>query len=147
VEPFKTAMVMRFAREWPFVLYAAGLLAISVFNRKFFCRYMCPLGAALTFPARVRIFDWLRRRKECGRPCQTCAAECEVGAIRPTGEINANECHYCLDCQVTYWSSEKCPPLIEKRRKRELGTRARAATSADNKPVDTVLVPPPGATN
>jgi len=147
VEPFKTAMVMRFAREWPFVLYAAGLLAISVFNRKFFCRYMCPLGAALTFPARFRIFDWLRRRKECGRPCQTCAAECEVGAIRPTGEINANECHYCLDCQVTYWSSEKCPPLIEKRRKRELGTRARAATSADNKPVDTVLVPPPGATN
>ncbi len=120
IEPFKTAITLRFDREWPFVLYAGGLLAISAVNRKFFCKYLCPLGAALTFPGRFRIFDWwLRRRKECGRPCQTCANDCEVRAIRPTGEINANECHYCLDCQVTYYSDRKCMPLIERRVKRE----------------------------
>ncbi len=50
VEPFKTAITLRFHREWPFVLYAGGLVAASVFNRKFYCRYLCPLGAALTFP-------------------------------------------------------------------------------------------------
>jgi len=120
VEPFKTAITLRFDREWPFVLYAGGLLLISAFNRKFFCKYLCPLGAALMFPGRFRIFDWwLRRRKECGRPCQTCANQCEVRAIRPTGEINANECHYCLDCQVTYYNDRKCMPLIERREKRE----------------------------
>ncbi len=120
IEPFKTAVTLRFDREWPFVLYAGGLLAISAVNRKFFCKYLCPLGAALTFPGRFRIFDWwLRRRKECGRPCQTCANDCEVRAIRPTGEINTNECHYCLDCQVTYYSDRKCMPLIERRVKRE----------------------------
>jgi NosR/NirI family nitrous oxide reductase transcriptional regulator len=119
VEPFKTAITLRFMREWGFVLYAVGLLAISLFIRKFYCRYLCALGAALTYPARFRIFDWLRRRKECGRPCQICAEECEVQAIRPTGEINANECHYCLDCQVTYFNDHKCPPLVDKRRKRE----------------------------
>jgi len=124
IEPFKTAITLRFDREWPFVLYAGGLLAISAFNRKFFCKYLCPLGAALMFPGRFRIFDWwLRRRKECGRPCQTCANQCEVRAIRPTGEINANECHYCLDCQVTYYNDRKCMPLIERRQKRE-GRRA-----------------------
>ncbi|MEA2094384.1 MAG: 4Fe-4S binding protein, partial [Pseudomonadota bacterium] len=103
VEPFKTAIVLHFNREGVFLAYALALLVIGVFNRKFFCKYLCPLGAALAIPAPLRIFDWLRRRKECGRPCQICARQCEVQAIRPTGEINPNECHYCLDCQVTYW--------------------------------------------
>jgi polyferredoxin len=126
VEPFKTAFVMQFDRQWPFVAYALGLLAVSAVNRKLFCKYLCPLGAALTIPGRFRIFDWwLRRRKECGHPCQICANECEVHAIRPTGEINANECHYCLDCQVTYYDDNKCPPLVDKRRRRERGKRAR----------------------
>jgi len=126
VEPFKTAFSLRFDREWPFVLYAGGLLVVSAFNRKFFCRYLCPLGAALTIPGKFRIFDWLRRRKECGSPCQICAVQCEVRAIRPTGEINANECHYCLDCQVTYWNDHKCPPLADRRRRREKSARALA---------------------
>ncbi len=128
VEPFKTTFGMRFQREWPFVLYAAGLIGITVVNRKFFCKYLCPLGAALAIPGRFRLFDWwLRRRRECGKPCQVCALECSVRAIRPTGEINANECHYCLDCQVVYYNERKCPPLIERRKRRERLPRAREA--------------------
>lgn len=119
VEPFKTTITLHFARQWSYVFYASALLLISVFNRKFYCRYLCPLGAALTFPSKFRIFEWLRRYKECGRPCQVCRNECEVRAIRSTGEINPNECHYCLDCQVTYWNPYKCPPLTEKRKKRQ----------------------------
>jgi polyferredoxin len=120
VEPFKTVFGLRFQREWPFVLYAAVLIAVTVVNRKFFCKYLCPLGAALAIPGRFRLFEWwLRRRKECGKPCQVCAVECPVHAIRQTGEINANECHYCLDCQVVYYSDVKCPPLAERRKRRE----------------------------
>jgi len=124
VEPFKTAIVLHFNREGIFLWYALGLLVIAVFNRKFFCKYLCPLGAALSIPAPLRIFDWLRRRKECGRPCQICARQCEVQAIRPTGEINPNECHYCLDCQVIYWDDHQCPPLSEKRVRREKSKKA-----------------------
>jgi NosR/NirI family nitrous oxide reductase transcriptional regulator len=124
VEPFKTAIVMHFDRGGIFLLYALVLLAIAVFNRKFYCKYLCPLGAALAIPAPLRIFDWLRRRKECGRPCQICARQCEVQAIRPTGEINPNECHYCLDCQLTYWDDHNCPPLSEKRIRREKSRKA-----------------------
>ena len=136
IEPFKTAITLRFMREWSFVGYAVGLLAISLLNRKFYCRYLCPLGAALTYPARFRIFDWLLRRKECGRPCQICAEECEVQAIRPTGEINPNECHYCLVCQVTYFDDQKCPPLSDKRRKRE-----RFSKDSPGKPVPVTFQP------
>jgi NosR/NirI family nitrous oxide reductase transcriptional regulator len=124
VEPFKTAIVLHFQRGGIYLVYALGLLAVSVFNRKFYCKYLCPLGAALAIPAPLRIFDWLRRRKECGRPCQICEKQCEVQAIRPTGEINPNECHYCLDCQVTYWDTVRCPPLAEKRRRREKSRQA-----------------------
>lgn len=131
VEPFKTTFGLRFQREWPFVLYAGALIAITLVNRKFFCKYLCALGAGLSIPGRFRIFDWwLRRRKECGKPCQVCAVACPVRSIRNTGEINANECHYCLDCQVVYYSDMKCPPLVERRKRRELRTgRPREAVS------------------
>ncbi|AGA33300.1 Nitrous oxide reductase maturation protein NosR [Thioalkalivibrio nitratireducens DSM 14787] len=119
VEPFKTAIVLHFQREWAYVFYAGALVAISAFNHKFYCKYLCALGAALAIGGRLRQFEWLRRRKECGRPCQICANECEVQAIKPTGEINMNECHYCMDCQVTYYNDRKCPPVVEKRKRRE----------------------------
>ncbi|MNP29135.1 putative electron transport protein YccM [compost metagenome] len=118
VEPFKTAITLRFDRQWWFVLYAVALLVINIFTRKVYCRYICPLGAALAIPTKLRLFDWLKRRKECGNPCQLCAKECEIQAIHPDGRINANECHYCLDCQMTYHNDDKCPPLINKRKKR-----------------------------
>lgn len=125
IEPFKTAITLHFSRTWPFVLYAGGMVVVSLFNCKFYCKYLCPLGAALAIPARLRLFDWLRRRKECGKPCQICAKECEIQAINDIGEINPNECHYCLDCQVTYWNDHKCPPLVDRRRRHEKAGRAR----------------------
>ncbi|TAL72714.1 MAG: regulatory protein NosR [Rhodanobacter sp.] len=123
VEPFKTAVSLHFARSWGYVAYAGAWLVASAFTNKVYCRYVCPLGASLAVGGRLRLFEWLRRRKECGHPCQICANECEVQAIRPTGEINYNECHYCLDCQVTYWNDRKCPPLVEHRKKRERAAR------------------------
>lgn len=118
VEPFKTAITLRFDRQWWFVLYAVALLVVNLFTRKVYCRYLCPLGAALAIPSKFRLFDWLKRRQECGNPCQLCAKECEIQAIHPDGHINANECHYCLDCQMTWHNEHKCPPLINKRKKR-----------------------------
>ena len=126
IEPFKTTFLLKFDREWPFILYASALLIINIFNRKFFCRYLCPLGAALSTSNSIRLFSWLRRRPECGQPCKTCAKECEIQAINPDGEINMRECHYCLDCQVTYFNEEKCPPLKKLARK-------KARFAADNK--------------
>ncbi|WP_280552922.1 NosR/NirI family protein [Halomonas sp. 25-S5] len=131
VEPFKTAITLRFQRDWPFVLYALGLVVVSAFNHKFYCRYVCPLGAGLAIPSRLRLFDWLKRhRGSCGTPCQICAQECEVGAIHPDGRINANECHYCLDCQVTYWDDQRCPPMVKRRKRYEKATRVSGKGTA-----------------
>ncbi|MBI1172525.1 4Fe-4S binding protein [bacterium] len=118
IEPFKTAIVLKFVRAWPFVAYVAALLMAGLFVERFYCRYLCPLGAALAIPARLRMFDWLKRYHECGQPCQTCANECPVQAIHPTGEINPNECVNCLNCQVLYQSKTKCPVVIRQIKRR-----------------------------
>jgi NosR/NirI family nitrous oxide reductase transcriptional regulator len=119
VEPFKTAIILRFARGWPFVLYAGVMIASSLFVERAFCRYLCPLGAAMAIPARLRLFDWLRRYRECGNPCQRCGNECPVQAIHPEGHINPNECIQCLHCQMLYHHDQKCPVMIQRRLKRE----------------------------
>ncbi|WP_404439939.1 transcriptional regulator NosR [Stutzerimonas chloritidismutans] len=126
IEPFKTAITLKFDRQWWFVAYAVALLVINIFTRKVYCRYVCPLGAGLAITGRFRLFDWLKRRKECGNPCQVCANECEVQAIHPDGHINHNECHYCLDCQMTYHNENKCPPLIVKNKRAKRGKKAPA---------------------
>ncbi|HEY8334896.1 MAG TPA: 4Fe-4S binding protein [Tardiphaga sp.] len=119
VEPFKTAIVLKFAREWPYVIYALTVLSAGLFVERFFCRYMCPLGAALAIPGRIRMFEWLRRWPECGTPCQRCAKECPVQAIHPEGHINVNECIYCMHCQELYFDDHRCPHMIQVRLKRE----------------------------
>ena len=123
VEPFKTSIILKFVRDWPFVVFAVLLLIAGLFIERFYCRYLCPLGAALAVPAKLRIFDWLRRYKTCGNPCQRCAKECPVQAIHPEGDIDPNECIQCLHCQMLYNHETKCPHLIERNARRKRGSK------------------------
>ncbi len=128
VEPFKTAIVLKFQRAWPFLAFVGAVLAIGLFVERFYCRYLCPLGAALSIPSKIRIFEWLHRYRECGAPCARCAKECMVQAIDPRGQINVNECLYCMHCQVLYQHDQKCPVCIKKRQSREAFIARNRAT-------------------
>ncbi|MBV1916274.1 MAG: NosR/NirI family protein [Pseudomonadales bacterium] len=134
IEPFKTAIIMNFIREWPYVLFAALMIVPGFFIERFYCRYLCPLGAALAIPAKLRMFEWLKRYKECGKPCQLCSNECMVQAIHPEGNINVHECLYCLHCHVLYTDDHKCPVKIKERKRHE--PKTRAAPTA--KPAETI---------
>ena len=118
IEPFKTAISMKFNREWYYVIYAILLLAVGLFIERFFCRFICPLGAFMAIGGKLRIFNsFLKRRNECGSPCKLCSNECPIDAIEKNGKINMNECFYCLDCQSLYHNDHKCPPLVIVRKK------------------------------
>ncbi|WP_114394113.1 NosR/NirI family protein [Oleisolibacter albus] len=132
VEPFKTAIILHFVRDWWFVLFAGVLLLAGLFIERFFCRYLCPLGAALAIPGRMRMFNWLRRYRECGNPCHRCAVDCPVQAIHPDGRINPNECIQCLHCQVLYHHTQLCPVVVGRLKKAE--RRAAALTSNPSLP-------------
>lgn len=114
VEPFKTAIILKFERTWPYVAFAVGLLVIGLFIERFFCRYLCPLGSALAIPGKLAMFDWLKRYRNCGDPCHLCAQDCMVQAITPMGDINPNECLHCMNCQVMYFNEQVCPVMILK---------------------------------
>lgn len=138
VEPFKTAIILKFSREWPFVTFALGLLFIGLFIERFYCRYLCPLGAALAIPSRLRLFNWLKRYRECGNPCAICANECMVQAIDPLGRIEPNECQQCMHCQVLYQSKTNCPVCIKREKRRN---RVKPAKSSTTTPVPTGSAP------
>ncbi|WP_229490781.1 4Fe-4S binding protein [Pseudoduganella namucuonensis] len=112
VEPFKTAFTLGLSRTWPFLAYALALLAAGACYYKFFCRFLCPLGAAMSLGGRLRRLDWIARRAECGKPCQRCAAVCQYDAIEPGGAVRYDACFQCLECVGTYHDARRCVPVM-----------------------------------
>ena len=117
VEPFKTAIMRHFNRGIPYVSYAIVLLCLSAFMERGFCRFVCPLGAGIAIIGKLRITDNLKRRQECGSPCNLCSTSCPVNAIpsegKDKGKIIMSECFRCLDCQLEYVDTKRCPPLVK----------------------------------
>jgi NosR/NirI family nitrous oxide reductase transcriptional regulator len=110
VEPFKTTfLVGMFNRSWPYALFAAGLLALSIFTERPFCKYLCPLGAALAMPTTFRWFG-LKRKQECDT-CHACAKGCGSLAIdTPTAaSTRANAC-----CASTAWCCTPMPTPVRR---------------------------------
>jgi NosR/NirI family nitrous oxide reductase transcriptional regulator len=113
IEPFKTSMTLVFVRHWPFVFYALLLLGLGMFIHKFYCRYLCPLGAALAIIGKLRRFSWLDRIELCGNPCQRCKHSCGIDAIKPDGAIDYDECIQCLECVVILQDPGKCVDSLQ----------------------------------
>ena len=116
IEPFKTAISLGFDRAWPFVAWALCCAFLSVFVFRGYCRYVCPLGAALALLGRARLFAWIPRRTECGTPCQSCRHHCHYEAIAPSGTVDYTECFQCLDCVEIYADDKRCLPLVVERK-------------------------------
>lgn len=119
VEPFKTSITLFFVRSWPFVLYVLILLGLGLFVHKFYCRYLCPLGAGLAVLGKFHLFAWLKRIDACGKPCQHCKNHCEIGAIERDGRIDYDECIQCLECILILNDDDRCVASISARKKAE----------------------------
>ena len=78
------------------VLIAVVLL--NLFAERFWCRYLCPLGALLGLTSKVAV---LRRRTEPGCVgCVQCTDACPMGTIDPAEDYASDpaECTMCLEC-------------------------------------------------
>jgi polyferredoxin len=112
IEPF-----WMFTREGTTVLWImlAVLLVASVFVRNLYCRFLCPLGAALGLLSTLTVFK-IKRWSECSQ-CALCEKTCEWGAIRKR-KIILTECVRCDDCEILYDDKTRCPHwLLEIKRK------------------------------
>jgi len=91
------------------------LLVASIFVRNLYCRFFCPLGAALGLISTLSVFK-IKRWSECSQ-CALCEKTCEWGAIRKRQIVMA-ECVRCDDCEILYDDRERCPHwLLEVKRK------------------------------
>ncbi|HBH62171.1 MAG TPA: hypothetical protein DDX85_10635 [Nitrospiraceae bacterium] len=116
IEPFRT-FVLKLNREWYFVLYFILVTLGSMIVYRAFCRYLCPLGAALAIPSFLKILPFIRlKRYDFCSSCKICGRSCNPHAITANGLIINRECFNCMDCQVNFLDEDICPVLIKRKR-------------------------------
>ena len=90
-------------------LLLLALVLLNAFADRFWCRYLCPLGALLGLAAKVQLLRPVTN-SSCGA-CGACATACRMGAIEiggrgggtsgsPPARVVSSECTMCLDCLV-----------------------------------------------
>jgi len=136
------------------------ILALNTLADRFWCRYLCPLGALLGLVSKVSLLRPIFGTA-CNR-CGQCVEVCQVDAIdtRQAYEIAPSECIVCLDCLVdcpqagiTFRKELRPDPIREgelTRRQFLTGLAASAAgvvllrTGVGAKQPDPHLIRPPG---
>jgi len=76
-------------------VFVAALL-LNLFIPRFYCRFICPLGALLGVFSRHALWRIGKRSTDCP-DCELCQKNCE-GACSPTDDIRLAECVMCLNC-------------------------------------------------
>jgi len=92
------------ASGWvPAAVILLAIMLASVLVERFFCRYLCPLGAYFSLISRFRPLAIAKDRKSCGR-CSLCTRKCAMGiALGGMDRVRSGECIDCMAC------TECCP--------------------------------------
>ena len=77
------------------IFFTAVLLNLTI--PRFYCRFICPLGALFGILGRFAIWRIGKNQSECSN-CKLCERSCE-GACEPSGNIRISECVLCFNCR------------------------------------------------
>lgn len=95
--------------NFPQVLYnyALGVIILmliaigAMFIERFFCRYLCPLGAIFTIISKLSLFKIKKPNEKCGK-CRLCTNNCSMGLpLYKVNSVHGGECINCLKCVET----------------------------------------------
>ncbi|MGD8800170.1 MAG: 4Fe-4S binding protein, partial [Desulfobacterales bacterium] len=85
-----------YAGTWLIASIFVAAILLNLIRPRFYCRFVCPLGALFGVLGRFAIWRIGKSKEEC-TDCHLCEKNCE-GACQPTGRIRTAECVLCLNC-------------------------------------------------
>ncbi|HWT27652.1 MAG TPA: FMN-binding protein [Mobilitalea sp.] len=76
------------------------IMVASLFIERFFCRYLCPLGAYFSIISKFRPIAIVKKRDNCGN-CSLCTQKCSMGIdLRKVDKVSSGECINCMECTI-----------------------------------------------
>jgi len=85
-----------------FIILIITLIGSLLYDR-FFCKYLCPMGATLGLVNRIGLFKVTRNEETCTH-CKACNKACPVNIdVMAVDVVNSSECINCNECV------NKCP--------------------------------------
>jgi ferredoxin len=90
-----------YTSTWLLGVVFLGVVGLNLVLPRFFCRFICPLGALFGLLSRFTPWRIGKTSDKCG-DCCICEHYCE-GACRPAGKIITSECVMCMNCL------DRCP--------------------------------------
>jgi polyferredoxin len=81
---------------WLIFLIFLTTILLNLFIPRFYCRFLCPLGALFGVLDRFAIWRIGKNTAECIN-CKLCERDCE-GGCEPAGSIRISECVLCFNC-------------------------------------------------
>jgi polyferredoxin len=96
-----------------------AILSLNFLERRFWCKYLCPLGALLGLLSRYSLLQ--REVSEGCTSCGICTSRCQGGALPEKSDVWKNtECLACFDCDdicpqkaVTFALGRKVRPSLD----------------------------------
>jgi len=79
-------------------LLLLGILIGSMYIERFFCRYLCPLGAVFSVVSKARLYRIRKPVQNCGG-CRACTKRCSMGIpLYGMNQVTDSECIDCMNC-------------------------------------------------
>jgi polyferredoxin/uncharacterized protein with FMN-binding domain len=79
-------------------LILIAIAIVSFFIERFFCRYLCPLGAIFSIISKLKLTKIKKPSDKCGS-CRICTKNCVMGIpLYSCNKVSSGECISCFKC-------------------------------------------------
>ncbi len=96
---FTSTVQRHYGATWLIGSIFAAAVLLNLYIPRFYCRFVCPLGALYGILGRYAIWRVGRKSGKCSG-CRLCDSRCE-GACEPGEQIRVHECVLCMNCLHT----------------------------------------------
>lgn len=97
-----------------------AVVALNFYRARFWCRYVCPLGALLGVVGKNPLVRLKKSSEQCTN-CRLCLVDCQGGANSiKVSEWRASECFYCCNCMSECpWQAVKFTSQLKQETKKD----------------------------